>query len=72
MDIRAYNKVLFPLPYELLGVFSFGFDSFKSDFSFATFFALFVLLLIEILLFIIKSYSLWWNRIKWPMLGGLL
>jgi hypothetical protein len=71
MDIRKHNKVLFPVACGLLVVFSFGFDSFKSDFSLPTFFALFGLLLIEVLLFVIKSDSLWWNRIKWLLLAGI-
>jgi hypothetical protein len=68
MDIRTYNKILFPLACGLLVLFSFGFDAFNTDFSSAVMFAIFGLLVVEALLFAFNSHSLWWNRIKWLIL----
>jgi hypothetical protein len=69
MDIREYRKVLFPLACGLLVIFSFSFDAFKSDFTLPVFYALFALLIVEMLLFIFKSKSQIWNRVKWLLLA---
>lgn len=72
MDIRAFRKILFPLSCLLLVVFSFSLDAFKTDFSIATLFALFILLVIELLLVVFKKHNELWNRVKWLVLAGII
>ncbi len=71
MNLREFGKILFPLACLLLIGFSFGYNAFNTDFSLAISSALFVLLLVEALLFIFKSYTPFWARIRWLILGAL-
>ncbi|WP_341226742.1 hypothetical protein [uncultured Arcticibacterium sp.] len=72
MDIKAYRKVLFPLACLFLILLSFSLDAFESNFSMATAAACFLLIVVEVLVLLFKSYTSWWHTVKWFVLALIL
>ena len=69
VDIRTFSKFLFPLACVLLIYFGFSFDAFTTGFASATVYALFALLVVELLLVIFRKKGGMWDRLKWLILA---
>ncbi|WP_304237759.1 hypothetical protein [Jiulongibacter sediminis] len=70
-DIRTFSKLLFPIACLLLIYFGNRFDAFNTGFALATFYALFGLLIVELLLVIFKKRGGIWDKLKWLILGAI-
>jgi hypothetical protein len=68
-DLRRYRNVLFPLACLFLIAFGFGFDAFENGFAETTLWAVFGLLVIELLIVILKKRYELWSKLKWYILG---